>query len=170
MFLYRSQGILLTPALMIQEPATDLAADARVVIIDDADQLIAAGVEAPLLHLYNDLAEHGRSLLLTAEEPPARWPICLPDLRSRLSAIPAIGIAPPDDDLMAALLVKLFADRQLKVDDEVVLYLLPRIERSFEAARRLVAEMDAAMLATRRKITLALAREVLRTGSGNARE
>ncbi len=103
-------------------------------------------------------------MLLTAREPPARWPGLLPDLRSRLAAAPAVAVAELDDALLAALLVKLFADRQLAVSQEVVLFLVRQMERSFEAARRLVADLDAAGLRDHRGITIPLARAVLSRG------
>jgi chromosomal replication initiation ATPase DnaA len=80
---------------------------------------------------------------------------------SRLKAMPAQGIAEPDDALLGAVLVKLFADRQLAVGEEVVKYLVPRIERSFHAARHWVAALDAAALAESRAVTVALARKLL---------
>lgn len=117
--------------------------------------------EAALMHLYNVAAEAGGQLLITAATPPARWSLSLADLRSRLVAAPAVAIGPPDDGLIAALLIKLFDDRQLRVSDGVVEFLLARMERSFEAARRLVTALDEAALANRRNITVPLARQVL---------
>ena len=135
----------------------DLAGGARAAIVDDADR----AAEEPLLHLYNLLAERGGHLLLLARGPPARWGIGLADLRSRLLAAPVVEVAPPDDALLAALLVKLFADRQLRIGEEVVAYLVPRLERSFAAAQRMVEALDHAALAARRPITVPLAREIL---------
>jgi chromosomal replication initiation ATPase DnaA len=86
----------------------------------------------------------------------------LADLRSRLNTATAVRIGSPDDALMQAVVVKLFADRQLKIDQEVVTYMMARMERSFEAARELVARIDAAALKERRKITVHLVREVLK--------
>jgi chromosomal replication initiation ATPase DnaA len=123
----------------------------------------ASGIaERPLLHLFNMVAEAGGSLLLTAVQPPARWAIGLADLRSRLLACPAVAIEPADDGLIAAVLVKLFADRQLAIGEDVVLFLLGQMERSFEAARRVVALLDEEALATHRRITVPLVRAVLR--------
>ena len=99
--------------------------------------------------------------------PPARWPIRLADLRSRLNTATPVGIAAPDDALIAGVLVKLFMDRRLAVADEVILYALPRMERSFAAARQLVADLDAAALGRRRKVTVSLLRDVLQA-SGEA--
>jgi len=121
-----------------------------------------AGVdERALLHLYNVVAERRGTLLLTAEAPPARWGLRLPDLASRLAAAPAVAVRAPDDTLMAAVLIKLFEDRQIKVGQDVVDFLLLRLERSFAAARALVAASDEAALAARRRITIPLVREVL---------
>ena len=114
-----------------------------------------------MLHLYNRIAERGGSMLLTAEAPPSRWPIRLADLASRLRAAPVAAIGLPDDALLGGLLVKMFADRQLAVTPDVVSFLLPRMERSFAAARALVQRLDAAALAEHRTVTVRLARAVL---------
>jgi len=139
----------------------DLVGAAPALVIDDVDAALAAGLEHELFHLYNFIAESRRHLLMTAAAAPSRWDVKLADLRSRLNAAMACEIGPPDDPLMAAVLVKLFADRQLKIDDGVLAFLLARMERSFDAARRAVAALDAAALAEKRNITVPLAREVL---------
>jgi len=89
------------------------------------------------------------------------WRPALADLRSRLLAAPTVAIAAPDDDLLSAVLVKQFADRQLRVPPAVVHYLTARMERSFAACRRVVDLLDHHALASGRAITTALAREVL---------
>lgn len=162
-FLARSRGMLIAPEVLASDLAIDVAGRAPTCALDDADRVIVDGFETPLLHLYNGVCEAGRQMLLTAETPPSRWATRLPDLRSRLNAVVSVGIGEPDDETIAGVLVKLFADRRLKVDDDVILYALPRIERSFDAARRLVADLDAAALGARRRITVALLRELLRT-------
>ena len=130
-------------------------------VVDDTETVLALGLEEALLHLHNRLAEAGRHLLLAARRPPAHWSVALGDLRSRLNAAAAIAIKSPDDTLITAVLVKLFSDRQLRVDSDVVSFMVARMERSFDAARRLVAALDAAALAERRNITVPLARHVL---------
>lgn len=117
--------------------------------------------ETTLLHLYNIVAERGGGLLLASREPPARWQTGLADLASRLGALPAVGLRPPDDRLLAAVLIKQFGDRQLDVGEDVIAYLMARIERSFAAARDLVQTLDQAALAGQRRITIPLARDVL---------
>jgi chromosomal replication initiation ATPase DnaA len=128
------------------------------VVVEDADRGVD---EAAMFHLYNLLRETGRSLLVTGREAPARWGLRLPDLRSRLSSIPAVGILAPDDGLLQALLLKLFADRQLRIGPDVLAYVLLRMERSFDAARALVAAIDAAALARQRPVTVPLVRDVM---------
>ena len=134
----------------------------RAAAVEDADRAAGEG----LLHLLNAVAEKGGHLLLTARAAPSRWPVRLADLASRLRALPAVGIGAPDDATLAAVLVKLFGDRQLRVGGEVVVYLAARIERSFDGARRIVAALDAASLAARRAVTVALARELLQRSGG----
>ncbi len=144
----------------VWEPAEPLrrVAGAAALVVDDAD---AAPDEAALFHLYNAVAGRGGSVLLTASAPPSTWPLVLPDLRSRLLAAWPVLIEAPDETLLAALLVKQFADRQLRVEPPVVGYLAHRLERSFAAARGIVAALDRASLRARRPVTLPLARAVL---------
>jgi chromosomal replication initiation ATPase DnaA len=129
----------------------------RELVVENAQ----AAPEEPLLHLYNGIAERSGHLLLTASEPPARWGVALADLRSRLNALPMAELGVPDEALIRAVLVKLFADRQLKVTVELIDYIGLRIERSFDTARRVVAALDRVSLAARRRITIPLAQKVL---------
>jgi len=128
------------------------------VALDEADPV---GEPRALLHLYNLLVEAGGSLLLAARQPPARWRIGLPDLASRLRAAPAVPLQPPDDALLAAVLAKQFADRQVAVGAEVISYLVSRMERSFAEAAALVQAIDERALAAGGRIGLAIARSVL---------
>jgi chromosomal replication initiation ATPase DnaA len=135
-------------------------AEARALAVEDLHAGI--GDERVLFHLLNLAREHRLSILLTSRRPPGELAIALPDLRSRLRAIPIARIEPPDEALLGALLVKLFADRQLAVEPHVVSYIARHIARSTEAATGIVAELDRRSLATRRKVTRALAAELLR--------
>lgn len=152
----RSRAVLVSgDALSEFEPS--VLATARAVAVDDAER----APERALLHLYNCCTEAGASLLIVARDAPARWPIVLPDLASRLRAAPAVAIAPPDDALLAAVLVKHFADRQVQVAPGVIGFLVRRMERSLAAAAALAAALDRAALGAGRPITIALARRVL---------
>ena len=153
-------------ARLLSADPPDLLGAGTELLLDDADRMIAQAqdrdvVERRLLHLYNVVRERGGHLLLTARSAPARWNLRLPDLRSRLQAATCVQLGAPDDQLIQAVLIKLFADRQLRVPPEVVRFLLLRMERSFAEAERIVDALDAASLAARKEITVPLARRVL---------
>ncbi len=141
----------------------ELLGRARFCVLDGAGERLGGNPEHErrLLHLYNMVAEREGHLLFTGRAAPARWSASLPDLRSRLGAVTAVELERPDDALIEAVLVKLFADRQLRVGVEVIRFLITRMERSFAAARDIVAALDHASLAGRRGITVPLAREIL---------
>jgi len=160
-FLAASRGVAVGPERLAAAPPPAILGDAPAAAVDGVEALLAAGLEERLLHLHNLVGESRRHLLITARTPPTQWDVRLPDLASRLRAAMACAIGPPDDPLIAAVLVKLFADRQLRVDEGVVAFLAARMERSFDAARRTVAALDEASLAERRAITVPLARAVL---------
>jgi len=120
--------------------------------------------ETALFHLLNLALEGGAYVLLTASRAPFAIDLATADLASRLRRMPMVAIAPPDDALIRALLVKLFVDRQLVVDTALVEYLLQRIERSFEAARATVAQLDRETLARGRRLTRQAAAEILGWG------
>jgi chromosomal replication initiation ATPase DnaA len=118
--------------------------------------------ERALFHLLNLVREQDGHLLVTARAVPALWDVALPDLASRLRAMPAIPLSMPDDALLRAVLVKLFADRQLAVDENLVGYLLARVGRSFAAIQAAVQTLDREALQRKRPVNRALAAEVFR--------
>lgn len=134
---------------------------ARALIVEDVGDLDDAG-ERALFHLLNLVKEEGAFLLLTVCEAPARLDVRLPDLASRLRALPHAELGAPDDALLSGVLVKLFDDRQLRVTEPLIAYLAARIERSIAVARDVVEALDRASLSGRRPITVPLAAEVLR--------
>lgn len=140
------------------EAVPTLVSHSRVVVVDALEALTQ---EDALFHLWNLSKETGRGLLLAGRTAPARMRVRLADLRSRLNATPAVGIGTPDEPILAAVLVKQFADRQLRVGEDVVTYLLGRMERSFASARAVVEALDGTSLAHQRPITVPLARAVL---------
>lgn len=117
--------------------------------------------ERALFHLLNLAREKGTSILLTARTAPSQWQISTPDLLSRLRLAPVVEIGAPDDALMRAVLVKLFMDRQLNVDVNVIEYLATRMERSLGTGRRLVDYLDREALARGRAVTRPMAAQLL---------
>ena len=155
----QSGAVAIDRAALTTDSLPALLGEALACVVEDADR---GADETALFHLYNMLAERGGHLLLTARTPVSRWGIALADLRSRLAAAMSVAVGPPDDELIGGVLIKHFLDRQIRVDPAVLTFLLGRMERSFAAARRIVAALDEAGLAEKRGITVPLAREVLK--------
>jgi len=135
-----------------QEPPTHI-------LLEDAPPPQAG--EEGLFHLINWVREARGSLLITSRDAPHSWPIVLPDLKSRVQAMTATQISEPDDALFKAVLVKLFYDRQLEVNEAVVNYLGSRIERSFKAAKYWVEKLDEEALALKKPVTVPLIKNCL---------
>jgi len=128
------------------------------VLVENVQELVN---ETALFHLFNHTREQGYTMLLTANCPASDLPFSLPDLTSRLIAVPSVGLQPPDDELLAAALRKLFSDRQLKVEEDVIQYILPRIERTLASVQTLVARLDSEALASKRSLTVPFVRKIL---------
>jgi len=126
-------------------------------LFDDAERQD----EEALFHAWNEAQERRRPLFIVADAPPPAWEVALPDLRSRLAATPHVAILPPDDALIAQLIVKLLGDRGIAVSNEIADYLVPRIERSHVAVLSAVDILDQAMLSHHRRMTVPLARRAL---------
>lgn len=139
-------GILATG--MLSEADLPALAALPALVLEDADRI--AGVpaaETALFHLFNMRREAGLPLLMTARLPPRDWGLTLPDLASRMGSLALTRLDPPDDTLLAAVLAKLFSDRQVAAPPSLIPWLVARMERSIDAARRIVAELDARALA-----------------------
>lgn len=128
-------------------------------LIDDIGD--ASIDEGGLFHLINSVRQSGSSLLMTSRKWPANWPVTLPDLASRLKAATTVEIGEPDDMLLSGVLYKLFADRQVAVDPNVISFLVSHIERSLSTANRIVERLDKAALEKKAKITRSLAASVV---------
>jgi chromosomal replication initiation ATPase DnaA len=146
--------------------ATDLriadvavALQSGALIVEDADR---RGVdERALFHALNMAKQEGGFVLLTATTPVSAWAVALPDLRSRLNALPQVAIEAPDDALLRGVVVKLFADRQIAVSEVIVAYMVLRMPRSLEAARSLVDAIDRAALEQGAEVTRPFVAKVL---------
>lgn len=149
-------------------PAADLpgaeipALAAAPVAVEDVERIAGdRAAQDALFHLHNLALAERQALLLTGTGAPRHWGLTLPDLMSRIEGTQAARLEPPDDSLLEALLVKLFADRQLSPRTRLIRYLLPRMGRSFRDAQEVVTRLDEAALASGRPMDLALARDVL---------
>jgi chromosomal replication initiation ATPase DnaA len=131
----------------------------RALVVEDIDRGIAC--ERTLFHVLNLAREQSHFVLLTTRTPPGDIEVPLPDLRSRLRALPLVTLDAPDEPLLKGVLVKLFSDRQLAIEPHVVAFLALRMERSLEAASRVVAAVDRLSLALQRRVTRSVAAEAL---------
>jgi chromosomal replication initiation ATPase DnaA len=141
-----------------------LARDAAPVLLEDADR---GTPDEGLFHLINAAVAGGASLLLTARTPPSLWPVALPDLRSRLNALTVAPLPAPDDAILEGVLLNLFHERNIRPTDDLIPYLLRRIERSVPNARAVVAQLDEAGDQQRRDISRVLARQILEIDGEN---
>lgn len=162
----RSGATALTAGQLTDGSIVGLRASAACVVVEDIDRGI--GDQRAMFHLLNLARELRFQILVTARSEPGAWALSLPDLRSRLRQATLVRISVPDDGLLRAVLVKLFADRQLTIEPQVVGQIALRMERSMEAALGLVAEIDKRALETHRKVSRALVAEVMgEAGSTN---
>ncbi|MFN3273991.1 MAG: chromosomal replication initiator DnaA [Paracoccus sp. (in: a-proteobacteria)] len=149
-------------AALRPDAADALASEGGAVVVEDADHAgFAAGAEQALFHLWNLCGPRDCLLLLTARSAPRDWGLVLPDLRSRMDAMPQVRLGPPDETLLAAVLVKLFADRQLAVSAGLIDWLVLHMDRDLGLARRLVAAMDRAAMAEKGPVTRRIAADLL---------
>lgn len=148
--------------LLLNASAEEIIGDHDYLLLDGVDPWIGdVAIETTIFHLYNMIKESGRSMMITMRSSPTQLDFALKDLASRLRAAPLATIYPPGDDLLGSILIKQFYDRQLTVSTDVIQYILPRMERSFAAARDIVEYADKAALAQKRAVSVPLMRQVL---------
>jgi chromosomal replication initiation ATPase DnaA len=155
-------GARVISAHMLDDVSVPTALATGALVIEDLNP--GKFEERALFHVLNLARAERAHVLLTARSAPTGWSLAIPDLASRLREIPTATLSSPDDVLLRAVLVKLFADRQLAVDENLIGYVAARIERSFAAAQEIVAELDREALRQQRPVTRALASELLRVG------
>lgn len=155
----QSSGARLASAAELGSEPPDQLLETGALAIDEAPGV--ALDERALFHLLNVARQSGGHVLIASGVDPAHWKVQLPDLASRLRALPVARLDPPDDALLRGVLVKHFADRQIAVEEPVISYLMLRMPRSLEAARAVVSELDALALAEKSAVTRGLAARVL---------
>lgn len=155
----QQSGAALVPASAVTEAAVPALMAKGALAIDDAPG--AALDERGLFHLLNHARQHRGHVLIVSVQVPVSWQVRLPDLASRLKALPVAMLGAPDDELLRGVLVKLFGDRQLSIDAPLIAYMLARMPRSLEAASRLVADIDRRALEEKAEISRGLVSRVL---------
>ncbi|MEM7723054.1 MAG: DnaA/Hda family protein [Pseudomonadota bacterium] len=140
-------GARVIAARALTEADVPALVDAPALAVEDVDRIAGLTVaEASLFHIHNALGARNAPLLLTARTPPARWRLTLPDLTSRMMQADLVTLDPPDDALLAAVMVKLAQDRQLVMTPPLVNFTVLRMERSFAAVKALIEKLDALSL------------------------
>ena len=158
----KTGAAVIGPDRLTENSAEELAELGENLVIDGIDLWIGEREsETTLFHLYNIFREEQRTFLVTSRMNPTQSDFVIADLASRFRAAPVASIKPPDDMLLGSVLIKLFSDRQLPVGNEVVSYILPRMERSFVAARDIVENADKMAYAKKKGISIPLIRQVL---------
>jgi len=160
-------GAVIISADDMSEDRLPALSDAPALGVEDADRIAGDRARETLLfHVHNALAQRGAPLLLTARTAPAQWGLTLPDLQSRMQQSGLLALSPPDDTLIAAVLVKLAQDRQLALTPNILTHVLPRLDRSLASVQTFVAGLDAEALTTQEPPRLKHAKAVLaRMGS-----
>jgi chromosomal replication initiation ATPase DnaA len=128
------------------------------IVVDNLDASIN---EEAFFHLYNFYNVLERFVLFISEVPPSKLSLKLPDLRSRLNIVPCVEILQPDDEMLMALIVKLFNDRQIIISQDILDYMLIHTERSFNYISRLVAEIDDISWTYGRAVSIAIVKDAL---------
>ncbi len=128
---------------------------APALVVENVDQI--GENEAALFHVYNQMNADGGALLITGQSAPSRWPLGLPDLRSRLESVPVVAVETPDDTLLSMIMAKLFDDRQVATSPKLIAYLLKRVRRSYGEVNALVKTLDNAALAAGKPLTVRFA-------------
>jgi len=156
------QGAMLVTGAELASADLTTLIEASALAIDEADKIAGhPNAETALFHILNGRAARNAPTLMAARHPSARWGVVLPDLTSRLGVSVHMPLLAPDDSMLTALLVKLFADRQIEVSADLVPYLVARIDRSCAAAIAIVARLDTAALASKSRLTARFAGQIL---------
>lgn len=158
----KTNAATVKPEALLKENAEQIASSQEQIILDGLDPWLGdPAAETTLFHLYNIFKESNRTFMITMRMAPSHADFAIADLASRLRAAPLASIHAPDDILLGSILIKLFSDHQLSVNNDVIKYILPRMERSFSAARDIVTRADKMALSQKRGISIPLMRDVL---------
>ncbi len=158
----QSSAEIVRPEMLTTATPEDIFEMGDALVLDGLDPWLGdRAAETTLFHIYNMLKEEQKTMMITMRMAPSNADFVLPDLASRFRAAPSVSIHAPDDMLLGSVLIKLFSDRQLSLTNDVIAYVLPRMERSFAAAKDIVARADRMALSEKRKISVPLMRNVL---------
>ena len=127
-------------------------------LLDPVEKVI---IEEKLFHLLNSTSQSSCYFLMTSSSNILSWGLKLKDLISRLETIAVAELLTPDDELLVAVLLKQFDDRQIKVSPEFVLFVSKRINRSFNSISEFVNLIDYLTLKRKKEVTIPIASQLL---------
>ena len=136
--------------------------DSDFFILENIDNVKHDKFEEKLFHIINLAKENNKKLLMTSRKPISEIDLNLEDLKSRLNSILEAKIKEPDDQLMELLLIKIFNDKQLKINPNIIDFLVSRLERSYESINLFIEKIDKFSLEKGKKITIPLINDLLK--------
>ena len=128
-------------------------------IIENLDEKIS---EKLLFALWNVAMQDNKYLMITSKKPISSYKFKLKDLTSRVKSSLIIGINLPSDDLISVIIAKSFSDKQIKVENKHIDYIIKRIDRSYEKISQFILILDKYSLKKRKPFSLKLIKEVLK--------
>ena len=134
----------------------------NLIVIENIDKVLEDKSEEDLFHIINFTKESDKRLLMTSGKSISNIEFKLEDLKSRLNAIIEAKIMQPDDELMKLVLIKIFNDKQLLINPNVIDFLRSRLERSYKSINDFIEKIDKFSLERGKKITIALINDLIK--------
>ena len=134
----------------------------NLIVIENIDKVLEDRSEEDLFHIINFTKESDKKLLMTSGKSISNIEFKLEDLKSRLNAILEAKIMQPDDELMKLVLIKIFNDKQLLINPNVINFLKSRLERSYKSINDFIEKIDKFSLEKGKKITIALINDLIK--------
>ena len=112
--------------------------------------------------LFNLVDQSNKFLIITSTKPIVEINFKLEDLKSRTKNCLLAKIENPDDELMFALILKNFSDRQIVIDKKLIDFIIKRIDRSYDKIFEFIYKIDELSLKKKKPIDLKSIKEVLK--------
>ena len=128
------------------------------IIIEDLDESFD---EKLLYSLLNLVEQDNKYLLISSKKPIDTMKFTLPDLLSRLKNCIIAKIEQPDDELIYAIILKSFSDRQIKLDNKIIDYIIKRIARSYSKMHEFIYKIDELSLKKKKSINFKIIKEII---------
>ena len=128
------------------------------IIIDDFEE---CNEEEILYSIFNLIDQDSKYLLINSLKPINEIKYRLPDLTSRSKNCLYAVIENPDDELLFAIILKNFSDRQIKIEKKIINFIISRIDRSYRKIDEFIYKIDELSLKKKKPINLKTIKEIL---------